>query len=416
MVILNWGLSLWWSFNTGEFGYHNDYFIWGVGTLLLFLPGYLPLSIDGLLLRRRGQSVPPCSSRVVAYRAALIFFGVGLVYFDSAIWKFGDPMWLKGLGFWYPCTLPHTGWSDLSLLFGNEWIARGASYLVLVFETLFLVLLPFRSMRWPLIIVGLVLHVGIIVSLPIPLFGFDVLAVYWLLVPDEFYRRFFKNETAMTSGTFAGQSVARLSFVVLMVTGFLLQLPFSIAGPPLSERCIVRALGRRKAMPVVKAFSNFVAQAGPVTSRLFGVTTHCVFMYDFHFKGYNHLLALREVGTDRWLPLVRPNGRASPSCTGRMWVYFTFRVNSITPSFAALEKGYGRMAEFDCLQRGMDPASARYEVVYQPFPLALEWTPPDRIPKVRLDGWQPAFDLAWNGSKFVMTARTTPSIVPRLLP
>jgi len=415
-VVLNWALTMWWSFNTTRFEYHADYFVWGAATLLLFVPGNLPLSLDTWLRRRAGKPLVPSVMRARAYRAALVFFGVALVYFDSVFWKFGDEMWLKGLGFWYPASLPQVSWVDLSPVLGIEWLARGSGYLVLYFEAVFLFLLPFRRMRWPLLITGVALHVGIMVAFPIPLFGFGVLAVYWLLVPDEFYLRLFNNLPEAPEAPLPSRQTTRLAMTVLMAVGLVLQMPFSLQGPPLSRNLVASILGKKKARRLLNAMTDFVTTVQPVTARLLGITTHCVFTYELQMKDYNNLLAMREAGTDRWLPLVYPNGHVNPACNGRVWVYYGFRVNSRTPSLAAMEKGYGRMAELDCLDRGKAPADVRYEILYQPHALPLEWMSQEQKPQVRTDQWQTAFDLAWNGTKFVLTPRTTPAIVPHLGP
>ena len=57
-------------------------------------------------------------------------------------------------------------------------------YATVVFEGLFAFLMWSRRWRWPLLIVGLGLHVGIIVMFPIPWFGLAVVALYSLMVPD----------------------------------------------------------------------------------------------------------------------------------------------------------------------------------------------------------------------------------------
>jgi hypothetical protein len=409
MTLLNWLCAMAWSFNAGDFEYHNDYFMWGTSTLLLFMPSALPWSLD----RQRLAGRPMPATRVVAYRALLIFFGVGLVYFDSLFWKYGDTMWMRGLGLWYPSTLPQVGWADLSPILGNEWLARGAGYLALAFESVFLFLLPVRAARWPLIVTGVALHVGIFVAFPIPAFGFSVIAVYWLLVPDECYQRWFKVQPAVGPT----RPDARRWAVVAMAVGLALQMVFSIDGPPLVRQAAVALLNKKPARAFFKCTTPVLLAIRPYTARLFGIITHCVFTYHLQFEGYGHPLAIREAGTQRWLPLITPEGRVHPWCHGRVFVHFQWRVNSATPSQARIERGMGRLAELDCYERGVDPTTVRYEVLCHPFALAPEWMPPAQLPKVTPETWQRVFDLAWQDGHFVMTSRPeAKTLIPRLLP
>ncbi len=65
-------------------------------------------------------------------------------------------------------------------------------YFVIVFETLFIFLFWFRPLRIPLLLIGILFHLGILIIYPIPWFALTVIAVYLLLLPERFWLKLSK--------------------------------------------------------------------------------------------------------------------------------------------------------------------------------------------------------------------------------
>ena len=191
MAIANWLFVVLIPAGFESFHYHIDYVATAVGFLFIFLPISRGFSLDRLRIKLKaageGRTVEPQADTSELVYYALIFMGLGFVYFDSVFHKFASPMWVDGLGVWQPASLPMASWLDFSFLLNQSWMMYAAGYTTLVFETVFIFLVWFKWARWPLIVVGLGLHLGIVIVFPIPGFGMICLIVYILLVPAAFY-------------------------------------------------------------------------------------------------------------------------------------------------------------------------------------------------------------------------------------
>lgn len=156
--------------------FHPDALYLTTSFALSFLPIGRVWSIDAWRAKPADRSIGP---------GAEVFFAllVSSIYFESALWKLSSTMWMNGLGYWTPATQPWLGLPSLPWTLDREWLARGAGYVTLAFELTFVVLVWFRRLRWFLLTIGLVLHVGIGTILPLPLFGLIMLALLGALLP-----------------------------------------------------------------------------------------------------------------------------------------------------------------------------------------------------------------------------------------
>ncbi len=159
-----------------SYEYHLDNLYLVTSFVLPFLPIGRALSVDAWRRPPAVRTIGP---------AAEIFFAlvVSSIYFDSALWKLGSSMWMNGLGYWTTAVQPWEGQPTLAWTLNNEWIARSAGYVTLIFELVFAFLIWFRPLRWPLLLIGFTLHVGIGTLLPIPLFGLIMVSFLTALIP-----------------------------------------------------------------------------------------------------------------------------------------------------------------------------------------------------------------------------------------
>lgn len=144
------------------------------------------LSLDNFLGRTKAQSVP------VVYYQILVFVGLASIYFESCFHKIESEVWVRGLGVWLPSSLPQFSEAPLMWLLDSKFLVLFLGYLTLFFEGSFVFLMWHKWSRFFLFIVGVGLHLGIYFVYSIPYFALAMLSMYWLLMPDFFFRKIWK--------------------------------------------------------------------------------------------------------------------------------------------------------------------------------------------------------------------------------
>jgi hypothetical protein len=111
------------------------------------------------------------------------------IYLDSGIHKLLSPMWSGGFGVAAPMSLPNLVWIPTNWMTRlPSWIWHGMGYGVVGFELLFGLLYTWHRTRVPALIAGILMHVGIAVVYPIPVFGWIMVSIYVGLFPERWYR------------------------------------------------------------------------------------------------------------------------------------------------------------------------------------------------------------------------------------
>jgi uncharacterized membrane protein YphA (DoxX/SURF4 family)/predicted DCC family thiol-disulfide oxidoreductase YuxK len=180
-----------------QFEYHIDYSYIAINFLLIFVPSGRSFSIDRLFEKlkystSRDLYIPPSTTSILSY-LSIVGMGIGLVYFDSLFSKLASPMWLNGLGFWLPTSIPFVTFWDMSPILNIKWLAIFLGYLTLIFEGVFLFGIWERKYRIPLTILGVGLHIGILFTYPIPWFALSIIGLYILLLPYEWWPNFHQK-------------------------------------------------------------------------------------------------------------------------------------------------------------------------------------------------------------------------------
>lgn len=189
-TIINYIFSVIVFSSSAKFEYHVFYTYISISFLLMFMPVSKRLSLDSLLYKLKYgklQIMPEEENVLRANYAVPVLIGIGLVYFDSTLYKLTSPMWLKGLGLWLPASLPMATWQDTSFLLNSKKIMLASAYLVMIFEFLFVFFLWQKRFRIPLLLIGIPLHIGILLFFPIPWFALTVVVVYVLMVPVSWW-------------------------------------------------------------------------------------------------------------------------------------------------------------------------------------------------------------------------------------
>jgi hypothetical protein len=107
-TIVNYLFSLVFIGSIGDFEYHVLYAYMGNNFLIMNIAVSRLWSLDRLILKLKYSNAkfhysPPKTTSVFSYWIP-IFVGVGLVYFDSTFFKMTDPIWMSGLGMWWPAS------------------------------------------------------------------------------------------------------------------------------------------------------------------------------------------------------------------------------------------------------------------------------------------------------------------------
>lgn len=206
MTILNFIFGVIIFSSARHFEYHVFYAYLGVNFILLFLPVGRVWSVDSLWKKIKyseiGRPYQPDSKVLEINYLVMVFVSIALMYFDSVFQKAVSQMWINGLGVWMPSSLPMYAWNDVSFLLNSKYLMLILGYTVLAFETLFIWLMWYRKLRIPLMVFGALFHIGILICFPIPLFAITYVAVYFLMLPAEFWPRLLNkfriNKTLFT--------------------------------------------------------------------------------------------------------------------------------------------------------------------------------------------------------------------------
>lgn len=355
------------AFTTYE--YHVDYIYTATNLLLIFLPLSNRLSVDAWLQRKRTGSAPPNEvSRI--YRDAVLFCCVGLIYFDSVLFKLGSPMWWKGLGVWLPASYPHATWMKCqSWLLDNHLLMMLLGYGTILFEGLFLFVMWSRRYHMALLISGVLLHSGIVMIFPIPWFGLAVMAIYLLLLPETLIRRLFPV-LALPDDPAQKEDCRHYYVAAIAVAALFLQMPSIINSPAV-----------RLTAHFTNATTPWRAVADPlrpymsVAQPILGTTPHPVFM-DMHFAGYDHELAVvhrSQNGSEEWLPLISESGNAQQYNFGRLWVNWSFRICGPQLNTHLVRRGITRITAFWSFQHDVSLRNCEFRILAREYDQPQDW-------------------------------------------
>jgi hypothetical protein len=163
----------------------------GADALLMILTFYVMLSPCGTAYSldsrraawKRGTLAEPL---IVPWAQRLIQVQIGLIYFNTAVFKSRGSSWLDGTALHYVLYNKEIGWLRLEFLTQYPLAVNVLTHAALVIEFALAFLLWFRATRPWVIVAGLSLHAGIHLMVNIPIFGELMVACYLLfLAPDE---------------------------------------------------------------------------------------------------------------------------------------------------------------------------------------------------------------------------------------
>ena len=170
----------------GIISYYDDLLLMG-SFLAIFLPVSKAYSLDSLTRRVVTGSHQPVYTSNLVYISAVIL-SLGVMYFGSGLTKLVSPVWQNGLGLWIPLSIPLFTWNTLATHVADwEWTVKGVNYLIVLWETLFLLLLCNKHTRRVAIVLGILFHAGIGIFFYFPKTAIGSLFFYALFIPDSFW-------------------------------------------------------------------------------------------------------------------------------------------------------------------------------------------------------------------------------------
>lgn len=167
----------------------GDTFLRVSGFFLMFAPAGAALSVDRLIRIRTGKEGAAISPRS-PWAQRMIQFELALLYFLSFWWKSMGSEWVDGTALYYVLHLesirrfPIPGWIQ------QPMIEKLGSWFTLALEFSLGVLIWFKELRYPLLLIGLLFHLCLEYSLNIPMFEWDVLSAYVLFIDPVDLKRF----------------------------------------------------------------------------------------------------------------------------------------------------------------------------------------------------------------------------------
>lgn len=109
-----------------------------------------------------------------------------VLYFYSCWYKLYDDNWLSGDAMMYIARIDHFSSGTMRWLFAdNETLSMIATYITLIYQGAFPVLIWFKKVKTPLLIVGVVLHLAIAFLMGIFAFGIIMIICYLLFVDER---------------------------------------------------------------------------------------------------------------------------------------------------------------------------------------------------------------------------------------
>jgi Vitamin K-dependent gamma-carboxylase len=159
----------------------GDTFLRVVGFFLMFAPAGAALSLDRLIRVRKRLEGPGLSPRA-PWAQRMIQFELALLYLVSFAWKMKGAPWRNGTALYYVthfhaiARFPLPGW------FQYPVILKTGAWCIMALELCLGTLIWFRRFRYPLLLMGLLLHLSIEYAINIPMFQWDVLTAYILFV------------------------------------------------------------------------------------------------------------------------------------------------------------------------------------------------------------------------------------------
>jgi hypothetical protein len=160
---------------------HRDMTVsYGIDLIAAFFLLYLCFADYGTDGKPSDRSSLRATLGSVAFRLCQIQLCV--IYGYSGLQKLRGPTWWKGEGIWAALANSQMARWDFSWVAHFPVVLAAASFSSLVWEIYFPALIWIKPLRYPVLIFGVLLHIGIALTISIPFFGLIMIASYALFI------------------------------------------------------------------------------------------------------------------------------------------------------------------------------------------------------------------------------------------
>lgn len=164
-----------------------DTFLRVASFFLMFAPAGAALSVDRVMRIRKGLEKPGEIAPRSPWAQRLIQLQLSVLYVATALYKAKGATWIEGTAVYYVFNLQEFQRVRLPALFFTAWASKFLSWSTLVIEGSIGTLIWVRELRYPVLLAGIGLHLGIELTMNIPLFEWTMIAAYALFVDAEHY-------------------------------------------------------------------------------------------------------------------------------------------------------------------------------------------------------------------------------------
>ena len=147
------------------------------------------LSVDRWLRVRRGVEPPGPPAPAAPWAQRLIQIQLAVAYLATVRWKLSGFTWVDGTAVYYATRLTEFERFPVPFLFDHIRGIQLATWGTLLVEFALATLVWFRDLRYPVLVAGLLLHLGLEYSMNIPLFQWVMVAGYVLFVDPHDVQR-----------------------------------------------------------------------------------------------------------------------------------------------------------------------------------------------------------------------------------
>ncbi|WP_147294268.1 hypothetical protein [Pontibacter diazotrophicus] len=399
VAIINYVLVLVFFSSFTTVKYHFDAALVGLSFLLIILPIASTWSVDNFLYKLQAPQAGEQKVRKVYYFLPVLLV-LCLQYVDSFFHKAASAMWLKGLGVWLPASLPNQIYTAHFWLLNQKELVMGLGYMVMLFEVLFIFLLPFRKIRPWLALFGVSMHLGIVFTFPIPSFGLTFAGVYMLLLPDSFWSKISGKEGRRSNSIFTMHQFSWLKpfLVVLPENGQVKQEANGNSGTQREEvkvkllyffTCylVLAQLIKLLHAPLVINASAYTGTSTlrsytakiflpleVINAKLLGVTENLIYT-GFQEGSYN-ILAVEYVAPNKetaWLPIIDRQGKASVYSFGRMFTKWSRTIGAYPEDTAQVKDGLVKFTAFWAAKHNIPLQDATFRVLGKEATVQFNW-------------------------------------------
>ena len=347
----------------GVWEYHLDYGHMVFSFLYLFVRSGEVFSVDSYL----NKSTERRSNKQFEV-FILLLIGVAFIYLDSIFYKFSSPMWLGGLGLWFPATMPFYGTGVFGWMLEYKWIVLSAGFITLLFELSFVVLMLFRRIWILTFIVGFSLHFGIAVFFPIVNFGVFFAIAFMLIIPSKHYEKYFGRKF-----TYISNESIFFQKKYLFISLFFFAQMFPTSFSPYVRDIFPSTIQDLKLFRYAKAGVH----------KFMGITRHPVFT-DGHFRKFNFLWKIVDSKSGKPAYFFGDHGYPLHTLTARVFVrMLRVSVNGyseeviqeqLIPLIKRLLVEYGDERSYDLYIKKYDVPKIKFELGVREKIEKIDWT------------------------------------------